>query len=106
MHGGEDRAHLGQKLRVETTVIDSGGAHTEHVYRYTHGLPTRFNAPHQLHKDLFTKDSLRAELEAAGYEVVSLENTCYEQEPHALNLNVVARRRRAVAGAPAGRRSN
>lgn len=25
----------GQKLRVETTVIDSGGAHTEHVYRYT-----------------------------------------------------------------------
>lgn len=25
----------GQKLRVETTVVDSGGAHTEHVYRYT-----------------------------------------------------------------------
>ena len=25
----------GQKLKVETTVVDSGGAHTEHVYRYT-----------------------------------------------------------------------
>ena len=25
----------GQKLRVECTVVDSGGAHTEHVYRYT-----------------------------------------------------------------------
>jgi phage terminase large subunit GpA-like protein len=24
----------GQKLRVERTVVDSGGAHTEHVYRY------------------------------------------------------------------------
>ena len=25
----------GQKLRIATTVVDSGGAHTEHVYRYT-----------------------------------------------------------------------
>jgi len=25
----------GQRLRIETTVVDSGGLHTEHVYRYT-----------------------------------------------------------------------
>jgi hypothetical protein len=24
----------GQRLRVQCTVVDSGGAHTEHVYRY------------------------------------------------------------------------
>ncbi|HTK30721.1 MAG TPA: phage terminase large subunit family protein [Candidatus Saccharimonadaceae bacterium] len=32
---GQEFEHVsGQKLRVERTVVDSGGAHTEHVYRY------------------------------------------------------------------------
>lgn len=64
----------------------------EHVYRYSHGLPTPFNAPHQLHKDLFTKDSVRAEFEAAGFVVERLDNTCFADEPYALNIDVVARR--------------
>jgi len=33
---GQEFHHVsGQKLRVACTVVDSGGAHTEHVYRYT-----------------------------------------------------------------------
>ncbi|MBI5832137.1 MAG: methyltransferase domain-containing protein [Armatimonadetes bacterium] len=64
----------------------------EHVYRYSHGLPTPFNAPHQLHKDLFTKDSVRAEFEAAGFVVDDLASTCFADEPYALNIDVIARR--------------
>jgi len=64
----------------------------EHVYRYSHGLPTPFNAPHQLHKDIFTKDSVRAEFEAAGFVVEDLSSTCFADEPYALNIDVTARR--------------
>jgi phage terminase large subunit GpA-like protein len=32
--GQEFEHESGQRLRVELTVVDSGGAHTEHVYRY------------------------------------------------------------------------
>ncbi len=31
----------GQKMRVECTVVDSGGAHTEHVYRYARARANR-----------------------------------------------------------------
>jgi predicted SAM-dependent methyltransferase len=64
----------------------------EHVYRFSHGLPTEFNAPYQLHKDVFTKDMVRAELAAAGYSVESLADVVYEDEPYAVNFNAVARR--------------
>lgn len=64
----------------------------EHVYRFTHGVPTPFNTPHQLHKDLFTKDSVTAELISAGFELVSLENVPFEAEIHAVNFNLVARK--------------
>lgn len=64
----------------------------EHVYRYTHGLPTPFNAPHQLHKDVFTEESVRAELDAAGFVVDSIDRACFEDEVHAINLNVRATR--------------
>ena len=33
------------------------------VYRYTHGDPVPRNSPHQLHKDIFNKDSIRRLLE-------------------------------------------
>lgn len=62
------------------------------VYLGTHGDPVQWNAPEQLHKDLFTKDQLRSELEAAGFEIESIENVCFEDEPVAVNINVVARR--------------
>lgn len=39
--GQEFEHQSGQKLRVRTTVVDSGGAHTEHVYRYTRARLSR-----------------------------------------------------------------
>lgn len=62
----------------------------EHVYRFTHGLPTPLNSPHQLHKDIFTMDSVRAELEAAGLEVEAVRQDCFEDEPYPVGMNVVA----------------
>ncbi|OGT28372.1 MAG: hypothetical protein A2Z17_05525 [Gammaproteobacteria bacterium RBG_16_66_13] len=70
-----------------------GTFNLEEVFLYSHGGYQPHHAPEQLHKDLFTERSLRAELEAAGYEISSLENVCYEDEPIPLNLNVVARKR-------------
>ncbi|HEV8479185.1 MAG TPA: methyltransferase domain-containing protein [Candidatus Eisenbacteria bacterium] len=65
----------------------------EEVFLYSHGGYLPHHAPEQLHKDLFNDRSLRSELEAVGYEVASLENVCYRDEPIPLNLNVVARKR-------------
>jgi predicted SAM-dependent methyltransferase len=65
----------------------------ECVYRYTHGEPTRFNAPFQLHKDVFTKESVRSEIEAAGFGIVSLTNERFEDEAYALNVAVHAIRK-------------
>ncbi len=62
----------------------------EHVYRFTHGLPTPLNSPHQLHKDIFTRDSVQAELEAAGFAIESLRQDCFEDEPYPVGMNVVA----------------
>jgi len=70
-----------------------GGPFTLHeVYRYTHGEPIPANAPEQIHKDLFTRDSVKADLEAAGFEITSIENVSYGDERIALNLNVVAKK--------------
>ncbi len=60
---------------------------------YTHGNAMRGNAPEQLHKDIFTKDSVRREIEEAGFEAVSVENACFGKEVVALNINVVATKR-------------
>jgi len=72
---------------------ESGARMTlEEVYRFTHGDPVPWNAPEQIHKDIFSRDSVRADVEAAGLEVVSLENACFKDERIALNLNLVARK--------------
>ncbi len=65
----------------------------EEVYRYTHGDPVPWNAPEQLHKDVFTRDSVTSEMHAAGFEQVACENVCFRDEKIALNLNVTARKK-------------
>ena len=62
----------------------------EEVFLYSHGGYHPHHAQEQLHKDLFTRQSVVAELEAAGYAITSAENVTYRDEPIALNLNVVA----------------
>jgi len=72
-----------------------GGAFSlEQIFRCTHGDATTALGPEQMCKDVFTRDSLVAELNAAGYEIVSVERTRREPEPAELRLDVVARRRR------------
>jgi predicted SAM-dependent methyltransferase len=65
----------------------------DEVRGYTHGNPMPGNAPEQVHKDIFTKESVRASLEEAGFEVVEIKNACFEDEPVPLNINVVAKKR-------------
>lgn len=65
----------------------------EHVYRFTHGDPVPWNAPEQLHKDVFTRESVAREMADAGFEVERLELAIYRDEPVPLNLNLTARKR-------------
>ncbi len=60
------------------------------VYRYTHGDPAPWNAPEQLHKDLFTRASLEADLTHAGFTSIAIANVAFRDEKHSLNLNVEA----------------
>ena len=64
----------------------------DHVYRYTHGDPVPWNAPEQLHKDIFNRASVERELRESGFEIDLIENACYRDEGLALNLNVTAHR--------------
>ena len=65
----------------------------EEVYRYTHGDPVAWNAPEQLHKDVFTRESVTADMTASGFDRVSCENVCFRNETIPLNLNVTARKK-------------
>jgi SAM-dependent methyltransferase len=65
----------------------------DEVFLYSHGGYHPHHAPEQLHKDLFTRESVTHELEAAGYELASVDNVCFEDEPIPLNLNVIACKR-------------
>jgi len=47
------------------------------VYRYTHGDPVPWNAPEQIHRDVFTRSSLEADLRDTGFEAVSVSNVSY-----------------------------
>jgi len=65
----------------------------EEVYRLTHGDPTPANAAEQIHKDIFTKESVRHDLESAGFEIATLEDVPYRDDKIALNMNLTARKR-------------
>lgn len=60
------------------------------VYRLTHGDPTPKNSPHQLHKDIFTKDSIRRLLEEHNFCIRELDNAIFANEKLALSINIIA----------------
>lgn len=60
------------------------------VYRYTHGDPIPKNSPHQLHKDIFTKNSIRHLLESHGFYIKELENKIFPGEKLAISINITA----------------
>jgi predicted SAM-dependent methyltransferase len=70
-----------------------GGLDLEHVLKYTHGDVTKASSD-QLRKDVFTAESVTAELRGAGYEIASIERVQHELgESAPLWLDVLARRR-------------
>lgn len=60
------------------------------VWRFTHGQYTAADIPYQVHKDVFTVESVRQELQEAGFEVLTVENVHYEQEPVSVNIRAEA----------------
>lgn len=71
----------------------AGFAGLELMYRGTHGNPEPFDAPEQLHKDLFTKASIRYELEHAGFEIERIASEPFGREAAVLGMNVLAKKR-------------
>ncbi|MBN1794172.1 MAG: hypothetical protein JW844_04330 [Candidatus Omnitrophica bacterium] len=73
---------------------DRGGADNTfdlyQVYRYTHAEPTPENSPHQLHKDIFTKDSVRKLLERNGFYIEKLSNEIFQGETYSVGMNIIA----------------
>ncbi|MCX8052609.1 MAG: glycosyltransferase, partial [Armatimonadetes bacterium] len=62
----------------------------EEVSRYTHGAYGPHDKLGQIHKDVFTKRKMRNLLERAGFEVISIENVCWGDEPNPVNMNITA----------------
>jgi predicted SAM-dependent methyltransferase len=60
------------------------------VYRYTHGDPHQHDAIGQIHKALFTKESVYKAVELAGFKNIIITNTKYQTEEHPVNINVTA----------------
>jgi len=60
------------------------------VYRLTHGDPIPENSPQQLHKDIFTKDSIRALLTEQGFLIERIEKEFFPGEEVAVSLNIIA----------------
>ncbi len=72
----------------------------QHAANLLSGLYTPFDVPPMLHKDLFTKDSVRAELTAAGFVVDEIVNPRYRDEAYPVALCAVAHQ--PTAGEPVG----
>ncbi len=60
------------------------------VYRLTHGDPTLKNSPYQLHKDIFTKATIKELLGRNGFQIEDINNEVFPGEELALNLNIIA----------------
>ena len=60
------------------------------VYRHTHGDPVPKNSPHQLHKDIFSRDSIKSLLEDCGFYIKKLERGVFPGERLALGINIIA----------------
>lgn len=63
------------------------------VYRLTHGEPAPKNAPQQMHKDIFTKQSITNLLRDSGFRIECITNERYahgaHQEALATNINII-----------------
>ena len=75
-----------QDRQVETT--RAGRSWVEH------GDPAIATGPDQMIKDVYTRETVAAELSDAGFEDVKIENVRRDSDPSALWMNVVARRPR------------
>ena len=60
------------------------------VYRLTHGDPVPRNSPHQLHKDIFTKDSIRGSLKRHKFVIEELEDRLFPGENIPVSFDMVA----------------
>ena len=78
-------AYLKQKENIAGEDFDAFS-----VYRLIHGDPIPENSPYQLHKDIFTKDTIKSMLENHGFQVEKIEDEVFAGEQLALNLNIVA----------------
>ncbi len=62
----------------------------EEVMRYTHGAYAADDKLGQIHKDIFTREKMRRLCERAGFTIVSVDSVCWKDEPHPVNINVIA----------------
>ncbi|MGK9477098.1 methyltransferase domain-containing protein [Melioribacter sp. OK-6-Me] len=60
------------------------------VSRYTHGEYNSGNKLGQIHKDIFTKEKIIQLLKDTGFDVISIKNVNWEDEPIPCNINVIA----------------
>ncbi len=60
------------------------------VYRLTHGEPEQGNVFNQLHKDIFTKQSISELLEKVGFRIESIENEKFVDEEDPLCISITA----------------
>ncbi|MCC7495565.1 MAG: hypothetical protein IT204_24660 [Fimbriimonadaceae bacterium] len=63
-----------------------------HAANLLSGLYTATDVPEMLHKGLFTKASVQAELESAGFVVDAVTNPCYTNEPYPVAMCAQAHR--------------
>jgi predicted SAM-dependent methyltransferase len=81
------RAYLDKEKGVVGPVFD-----LFNVYRLTHGEPEQGDASNmvpQLHKDIFTKNSIKTLLEETGFSVESIEDQKFCNEKNFLCMKVV-----------------
>ena len=60
------------------------------VYRFTHGDPTPLNGPQQIHKDIFTAQSITKLLQEADFSDIEVKNVRYRDEKVPVNMNIIA----------------
>ena len=81
------RAFLNKEKGIVGPVFD-----LYNVSRYTHGAYGEGDLL-QIHKDIFTKDSISSLLRNTGFDILKIENAYWENEPIDVNLSIEAMKR-------------
>jgi len=81
------KAFLSRERGIVGPVFD-----LQNVSRYTHGAYGEGDVL-QVHKDIFTRGSISALLKDAGFDILRIDNVCWEDEPVDVNLNIEAIKR-------------